>query len=129
MTTKVKPTVEKWVQELIQIVSDGMIERLGIEPDGHKTWATTTDEIVKELSEELYEQLPHSVQEAKAERAREIKQVLFMYTHQWVGDDKERLCETCGEVIQKYTPCQATKVNINCLVEDLLASLKQEEQK
>ena len=58
------------VQELIDTISDGMIERLGLEPDGHKTWAKTTDEIVKELAEELREQLPKFTSQAEA-RGRE----------------------------------------------------------
>lgn len=52
-------------EEIVQAITDGLIERLGLEPDGHKTWATTTDEIVKEVGEELSEQLPKLFNQVK----------------------------------------------------------------
>ena len=44
-------------RELIDGVCDGLIERLGLEPDGHKTWAKTTDEIVETIKPILIEAL------------------------------------------------------------------------
>lgn len=79
MTTKVEPTVEKWerdnqLEDFLQAVCDGLIERLGVEPDGHKTWAVTTDQIIAEVREEIpehfYALLNNSVQEAKKEKSK-----------------------------------------------------------
>lgn len=33
----------------------------------------------------------------------------FMYEHYWQGDDKERMCETCEEIVVKKTPCTKSK--------------------
>lgn len=132
MTTNppTSPTVEKWERDLIKEITDWYREQHGAcaclgdcKRCGHHICFGCGCFILDKIKERV----SSSVQEAKAEERSRIKQVLFMYTHQWVGDDKERFCESCGEVIHKYSPCEATKTNINCLVEDLLASLKQEE--
>ena len=47
------PMTSEEEKNLIDEVCDGLIERLGVEPDGHNTWAKTTDEIVKEVREEI----------------------------------------------------------------------------
>ena len=59
------PITSEEEKNLIDEVCDGLIERLGVEPDGHNTWAKTTDEIVKEVREELGEKLPALLQSQK----------------------------------------------------------------
>lgn len=39
----------------------------------------------------------------------EIKAEMFMYEHQWAGDDKQRFCETCKEAVELGSPCKASK--------------------
>lgn len=69
--------VEGWA-ETSDSICDGMIERLGLEPDGHKTWATTTDEIVIELKEVLAEELPKLLAQAReSERERIAKKIFY----------------------------------------------------
>lgn len=59
---------------------------------------------------------------------KELKEVQFIYEHQWTGSDEERLCETCREVVKKRSPCRASS-HYSCwrVIEDVLATLREEE--
>ena len=35
-----------------------------------------------------------------------IKAGMFPFEHYWSGDEKQRLCEICKEVVEKGTPCK-----------------------
>lgn len=60
---------------------------------------------------------------------KELKEVQFIYEHQWTGSDEERLCETCREVVKKRSPCRASS-HYSCwrVIEDVLATLREEEE-
>lgn len=119
-------TIEKWVGELIQLVSDGMIERLGLEPDGHKTWATTTDEIVKELSEELTEHLPQALQQAREEMAREIFEMVSRIS---IGEEYEPIVKDKSNQTQ-YAGYLRCRDLIKYLIKrDFLSDLLTKEEK
>ena len=47
----------KQIAETADYVLDDIITELGCEPDGHKTWAKTTDEIVETIKQILIEAL------------------------------------------------------------------------
>lgn len=59
----------------------------------------------------------------------EVKNHLFIYTHQWTGDDHERFCENCRKVVKKWTVCEVSQLKANDLVSDLLSTLKEMENK
>ena len=80
------------------------------------------DYIVCRLSTQHTECEQKVAEAVKAERER-IKQYLYMYTHQWVGDDKKRVCENCREVVEKWSVCDASTQKANYLVSDLLTAL------
>lgn len=56
----------------------------------------------------------------RAQGREEVKDLTYMYTHQWPGNDEKRVCETCGEVVEKWTPCEMSKSLATPLVKDIL---------
>lgn len=61
------------MSDTVDNILDQTIEALGTEPDGHQTWALTTDEICKELRPILEKELALAIQ---LERERIIKEVI-----------------------------------------------------
>lgn len=63
------------------------------------------------------------IQNVREEERQRIKELLFIYTHQWPGDEQQKFCETCCEVIEKGTVCKGSNLKAYLLVEDLLKSI------
>lgn len=63
-----QPSKRDW--EFITAVCDDLVADLGLEPDGHRTWAKTTDEIIKEVESELKEKLPSLLSHIREEAER-----------------------------------------------------------
>lgn len=67
-----------------------------------------------ETDRERYEKLEQFVfdllAEQKAEWVKKIEGAKFPYEHYWYeAKQDQRLCETCFEVVERYTPCKASK--------------------
>lgn len=79
-------------------------------------------------SEGSIEEVISFIAKERTELLDEIKSNLFMYTHQWPGDDEQRVCENCRDVVKKWTVCDASQQKANYLVADLLKALEKLEK-
>ena len=71
---------------------------------------------------DLYAQAYQAGRESVIE---DIDAQLFMYTHQWAGDDKERACESCKQVVRKNSFCEASSGKTRAIYE-ILQELRQQ---
>lgn len=119
MTTKVKPTVEKWEPQFNRIVNT----YYGEASDGKQKDEVIFEplKVIDQLKKLFRKTLAHSVQEAKAEMVEKIEKIMDKDRAKEIGDNieiafGERSCKVCG-----YNPEYQR--------EYILASLKQEEEK
>lgn len=85
--------------------------------------------LVAVISVEIEDLLAQVEAKARLNLLNEVRDSLYMYTHQWVGDDKKRVCESCGEVVERWTVCEASQLKANDLVDDLLQAIEKLKEK
>lgn len=79
----------------------------------------------------LWSWIEKHTQEAVRDERERMKSAMeglaSIYSHWWVGDDKERVCENCKEVVTKYTSCMAGNyINEGKIIQHFINSLTPE---
>ena len=108
------------------------------EPYGSRSWRIRQEQVIKDVikwhkermaksNEWWNNRLTQAIQSAETRERERIKSYLFMYTHQWAGDDEQRVCEQCHEVVKRWTVCDASQQKANYLVSELLKALTPKE--
>jgi len=87
-----------------------------------------TGKMIDNMLRDIQRYIADARREIISKVEKELKEVQFIYEHQWTGSDEERLCETCREVVKKRSPCRVSS-HYSCwiVIEYVLATLRKEE--